>query len=66
MQERFLQALTDIHFDSDRWLAQFPAADAAAIEHAVLAIEPASPAEPGVQGVELLRVLTQDPVYQLR
>jgi len=66
MRERFLQALTDIHFDSDRWLAQFPGADAAAIEHAVLAIEPANPAEPGVQGVELLRALTQDPVYQLR
>jgi uncharacterized protein (DUF1800 family) len=66
MRERFIQALTDIHFDSERWLAQFPAGDAAGVQHAVLAFEPVNALEPGLQGMELVRALTQDPVYQLK
>ena len=66
MQQRFLQALTDIHFDGERWMAQFPAADPYAIQHAVLAIDPVDTIPPGVQGMELIRALTQDPVYQLK
>jgi hypothetical protein len=32
----------------------------------VLPIEPVNPIEPGMQGMDLIRALTQDPVYQLK
>jgi uncharacterized protein (DUF1800 family) len=66
MRDRFLQALIDIHFDGERWLAQFPAGDAASVQRAVLALEPVNAPDPDLRGMELLRALAQDPVYQLK
>lgn len=66
MRARMLRAMADVHFDSERWLAQFQAADAARISRVVLATAPVNPPPPGVEGLDLIRHLTQDPAYQLR
>jgi uncharacterized protein (DUF1800 family) len=65
-RERFLKALTDIHFDADGWLAGLGANDAAGMQRLLLAMTPVNEVEPGTQGMELIRALTQDPVYQLK
>jgi hypothetical protein len=65
-RERFLKALTDIHFDADAWLHSLPEHDAAAMRKLLLASVPVNEIEPGMQGMELIRALTQDPVYQLK
>ena len=65
-RERFARALMDVHFDSGRWLAQFPRGDAAAIQRVLLATAPAAAPAVGLQGMDLIRQLTQDPVYQLK
>jgi uncharacterized protein (DUF1800 family) len=65
-RERFLRALTDIHFDLDGWLAGLEAKDAGGMQRLLLAMAPVNEVEPGLQGMELIRVLTQDPVYQLK
>ncbi len=66
MRGRFTKALLDIHFDSERWLSQFPAGDTDAIQRAVLAVQPVNAPEPGLRDVALLRALTQDPAYQVK
>ena len=65
-RERYARAMMDVQFESGRWLAQFAAGDAAEVERVLLAAAPASPTAPGLQGMELIRHLTQDPVYQLK
>jgi uncharacterized protein (DUF1800 family) len=65
-RERFLKALTDIHFDADAWLHGLPERDAGAMQKLVLAMAPVNEIEPGAQGMDLLRALTQDPAYQLK
>jgi len=65
MRDRFIKALTDIHFDEQTWMAAF-GGDPRAVERAVLLIEPVNPIDPGMQGMDLIRALTQDPVYQLK
>ncbi len=65
-RERMLRAMADVHFDSGRWLAQFAAADATQVARVVLATAPVNAPPAGMQGVELIRHLTQDPAYQLR
>jgi len=66
VQRRFLQALTDIHFDSDRWMSQFAVGDQQAVQRVVLAVDPVDAIGPGMQSMELIRALTQDPAYQLK
>ena len=36
------------------------------MEHVLLAAALAHPPQPGMQGLKLIRYLTQDPVYQLK
>lgn len=63
---RFMRAMADIHFDSGKWLAQFRTPEPAALQRLVLAVPPANPLPAGVQGLEAIRRLTQDPAYQLK
>ncbi len=65
-RERYARAMMDVQFESGRWLAQFTAGDATEVERVLLAAAPASPPAPGLRGMELIRHLTQDPVYQLK
>ena len=64
-RERFARAMMEIQFDSGRWLAQFKDGDAT-VERVLLATGLAGAAVPGLQGIDLLRQLTQDPAYQLK
>jgi hypothetical protein len=65
-QERYLRALTDVRFESSRWLAQFGTADPARLQRVVLAAAPVSVPPQGLQGMELIRHYALDPVYQLK
>ncbi|MGZ5142121.1 MAG: DUF1800 domain-containing protein [Burkholderiales bacterium] len=65
-RERLLRALADVQFDSTHWFAQFKSLDAEAVQRAVLAAAPGNPVPAEVQGLQALRVMTQDPVYQLK
>jgi uncharacterized protein (DUF1800 family) len=65
-RERLLRALADVRFDYTRWFAQFKSLDGETVQRAVLAGAPADPIPAEVQGVQALRVITQDPVYQLK
>lgn len=64
-RERFARALTDIYFDSERWMKQFSPGDPA-LSRVVLATEPASMPANNAQGVQRLRELVLDPAYQLK
>jgi len=65
-RERFMRAMMEIQFDSGRWLAQFKGGDAAAVQRVLLAVAPVNAPAPGIQGMELIRHLVQDPAYQLK
>ena len=65
-RERFVRAMMEIRFDSNRWLAQFRDADTASVQRVLLAAAPLAAPAPGVQGMELIRQLTLDPAYQLK
>ena len=66
-RQRLARAMMDIHFDSDKWLSQFRPDDPN-LAKVVLAGAPAGQgaAAMGLQGVDLLRQLVLDPVYQLK
>jgi uncharacterized protein (DUF1800 family) len=61
---RMVQALMDIRFDAQRWLAQFP--DRASVVAALLPLAPTVAPATDVQGVALVRALALDPAYQLK
>jgi uncharacterized protein (DUF1800 family) len=61
---RMVQALMDIRFDAQRWLAQFP--DRASVVAAMLPLVPNVTPAQEIQGVALVRALALDPVYQLK
>ena len=65
-QQRYMRALTDVRFESSRWLAQFGTADPATLQRVVLAAAPVSVPPQGLQGMELIRHYALDPVYQLK
>jgi len=65
-RERFFRAMAEIHFDSGRWLAQFRTGDADSVRRVLLAAAPVHTPSSGTQGMDLIRQLTQDPVYQLK
>jgi len=65
-RERFVRAMMEIRFDSNRWLAQFRDADTASVQRVLLAAAPLAAPAPGVQGMELIRQLTLDPAFQLK
>jgi uncharacterized protein (DUF1800 family) len=64
-KERLARAMTDIHFDSDKWLSQFRPGDPQ-LAKVVLAADPVISPATSAQGAELLRQLVLDPVYQLK
>ena len=64
-KQRFMRAMMDVHFDANRWLSQFRPGDPL-LARVVLAADPASPQAAGAQGVDVLRQLVLDPVYQLK
>jgi hypothetical protein len=64
-KERFVRAMLDIHFDGDKWLSQYRPGDPQ-LAKVVLAADPVNSPATSAQGVELLRQLVLDPVYQLK
>jgi len=65
-QERYLRAMLQVHFDSGQWLARVNGGEAAAVQRVLLAAAPAGPGASGMQGMDLIRHLTQDAAYQLK
>ena len=63
---RAVRAMAEVRFDSSRWFAQMAKTDAAAVQSVVLAAAPASAVPADIHGMEILRALTQDAVYQLK
>ena len=64
-RERFMRAMTDIHFDGEKWLSQFKAGDPL-LMRVVLPTDPVNGQLASLQGNELLRQLVLDPAYQLK
>ncbi len=64
-RERFRRAMMDVHFDANRWLSQFRPGDPL-MARVVLAADPANPQPAGMQGIDLLRQVVLDPMYQLK
>jgi uncharacterized protein (DUF1800 family) len=67
MARRLLRAMTEIKFSAGDWVRQFRDRDAQrGMPSVLLAIAPANDSVQTVQGVDLLRSLVADPVYQLK
>ncbi|HYA20464.1 MAG TPA: DUF1800 domain-containing protein [Burkholderiales bacterium] len=64
-RERLVQAMEGIQFDADRWLSQFNVDPRAQAERLVLATAPVDRIDGHARGLELIREITRDPVYQL-
>ena len=65
MRQRLQRAMSDMSFDSQRWLRE-AGGDAAQVPRLMLAMAPQHALPPGASGMEAIRRLTQDPVYQLK
>jgi uncharacterized protein (DUF1800 family) len=65
MRQRLQRAFSALHFDGERWF-QSTGKDAAQVQRLVLAMAPQHALPPGASGIELVRRLAQDPVYQLK
>jgi uncharacterized protein (DUF1800 family) len=65
MRQRLLRAMADVQFDSQRWLQQ-AGGEPERLQKLVLAMAPQQPLPRGTTGIEAIRRLTQDPVYQLK
>ena len=65
MRQRLSRAMSEIHFDSQQWWQQAGNA-AAPVQRMVLAAAPQHPLPGDVTGLDAIRRLTQDPVYQLK
>ena len=63
---RLIRAMGELHFDAPRWFAQFAGGDSVAVQRTILAAAPDNPLPEGVKGLASLRLLAQDPVYQLK
>jgi uncharacterized protein (DUF1800 family) len=68
MQRRMDRGMGSYAFNWDKWARPFGAApaQAARIERLVLAAPPVTPAPDNAAGLELVRALVSDPVYQLK
>jgi hypothetical protein len=64
-RERYMRAVSEIRFESGKWLAQVPGAERA-LERLVLATAPVSAPPQGAHGIEAIRHLAMDPAYQLK
>ena len=65
MRRRLQSALAEIRFDSERWLQQ-SGGDATQVQRLVLAMALQHALPPDASGIEMVRRLAQDPVYQLK
>ncbi|MEQ1776116.1 MAG: DUF1800 domain-containing protein [Burkholderiales bacterium] len=65
MRQRLLRAMAEVQFDSQRWLQQ-AGSEPAQLQRLVLAMAPQHPVPAGASGMDVIRRLTQDPVYQLK
>ena len=65
-RERFIRALMEVQFDGGRWLGQFDGRAPDAARRVLLATAPVNEPLPGLDRMDLIRQLTQDPVYQLK
>jgi uncharacterized protein (DUF1800 family) len=65
-RERFIRALMEVQFDGGRWLGQFDGRDPEAVQRVILASAPVNEPLLGLDRMDLIRQLTQDPVYQLK
>jgi uncharacterized protein (DUF1800 family) len=65
MRQRLLRAMAEVQFDSESWLQQ-AGGEPARVQRLVLAMAPQHPVPQGVTGMDMIRRLTQDPVYQLK
>ena len=65
-RRRLLQGLTDLRFDAGAWMAGLRNPGAAGVVAAVLPVAPVASVPDGTSGLELIRALTQDAVYQLK
>jgi len=65
MRQRLLRAMAEVQFDSERWLRE-AGGDPQRVQRVVLAMAPQHPVPAGVSGMDLIRRLTLDPVYQLK
>lgn len=65
MRQRLLRAMADVQFDGERWIQQ-AGGDAERVQRVVLAMAPQHPLPAGTSSMEVIRRLTQDPVYQLK
>ncbi len=68
-RERMAKSLAEMRFDSEQWLSHFPvtlAGDAILVRRMVLAGEPAGGLPAMMANRELIRLLTLDPMFQLK
>jgi uncharacterized protein (DUF1800 family) len=65
MQQRLQRALSELHFDSERWSRQV-GSEPAQVQRLVLATAPQHALPETATRMEMIRRLTQDPVYQLK
>jgi hypothetical protein len=65
-RRRAARAMADVHFDASGWFAQLAGRNPEAVQSLLLPAAPASAVPADLHGMELLRVLTQDAVYQLK
>ena len=62
---RFVLTLSGVHVNGDKWVSQFAPGDPLLVK-VVLGADPLSPPAASAQGIEILRQLVLDPVYQLK
>lgn len=65
MRQRLQRAFGQIHFETERWMAQC-GAEGAQLQRCILAAAPQHALPAGTQGIDSVRRLVQDPVYQLK
>ena len=64
-RQRFLRAMLEVQFDGGKWLSQFDDRPQL-LRRVVLAAAPVQEPPADAQGLDLIRHLVQDPVYQLK
>ena len=65
-RRRLLHGITDLRFDAVGWLAALADPGLAGVTAAILPMAPVAPPAPDITGLDLIRALTQDAVFQLK
>jgi uncharacterized protein (DUF1800 family) len=65
-RERLVRAMSEVRFDSTQWLSQVQPRGAEGVQRVVLAAAPGNPVPAGVEGLQAVRLFTQDAAYQLK